>query len=40
MHERYDYLPILMITAFALLVRKQILWVAIALNVISISTYT
>lgn len=40
MHERYDYLPILMITAFALLLHKQILWIAIALNAISISTYT
>ncbi len=39
MHERYDYAMLLLLTPFAVLMRKQIIWPMFAANICSLSVY-
>lgn len=40
MHERYDYAMLLLLTPFAIMIRKKILWPAVIANLCSVATYS
>ena len=39
MHERYDYSVLLLLTPFAILLRKKILWPMLIANICSLAVY-